>query len=583
MQNEVRLQITAEDRVSAKIDILRDKLSKLSMVKPIDAAKATLIQGQIQKLEEGIEKPKGGMGITGAVMFGQLGVAAVLNGIQTIGNQARKTVGAVMEAASLQTGGLATAGDLANQLGVSFAKAKDLVADTRAEISKMSAALPGENKDYNAIFQNISATIAGTTRGNMGLFKKEAMELTQTFGVLAAIRPNVDANTGGSAVNRLMSGTMAIKEAFGTNDIFSKNPLLQKYISEQLKIIGKSEQDWKQLTTETRKRILMSAGKQAVSQETLASFDGTVDSMVATAKATLFDPDIGVFGFLKKIKAAGGRSGLDAVQTGLQALDNLFRAVGRIGAGLGFDSDTVMLTFVRLADFFTDMVNTVTGAINGNNPIEAISGIFGKVFSWLSTALSQVGQFVNNIPWGKLGYAFGAVVGKVMTMLFTRVDWAEVNKTVAKAALGIIVLIGAAIVGAIKGAMDELGNYIKSKIASIGQGVSNFVSAPVAGVGNFISGAIDNVKSVGRVITGQSGAAPVQPNKPGEPMTKVPLSTAKPLPVPAVPMVNDTEKKTAFAPQLIFQGVSGDPNQIAQAVMDRLNASFKDYQANSLA
>ncbi|MHC5778006.1 hypothetical protein [Nostoc sp.] len=42
--------------------------------------------------------------------------------------------------------------------------------------------------------------------------KDDVMELTKRFGVLASIR-GVDANMGGSALNRVASGTMGIGEA----------------------------------------------------------------------------------------------------------------------------------------------------------------------------------------------------------------------------------------------------------------------------------------------------------------------------------------------------------------------------------
>lgn len=507
-------------------------------------------------------------------------------GLVTSGVQ--NMIGTVQGAAKTQTLGLAQAGDLSSQLGVNFAKAKDLVSETRIEISKMAAALPGENSDYNAINTQISATVASYAKGDIAKFKEDSLELTKRFGVLASVR-GVDANMGGSAVNRVLSGNMGIGEAFGVNDIFQKNPLLRKFVDEQLKIIGKSESDWKALTTETRAKILKVSAKQAVADETIASFDGTVDSMIQIANSTLFDADTGLFGFLRKLKETGGRSGLDAVQGAMQTVGNLMNTLGIIGDNkiLGIDP---MAGIVATLDWFSDLSNTVNASLHGEKAsvTPMLSKLFTDVFTNFNDLLKGSINVLSNIRWGDLGKQLGYLTGQVFTQIFTRLDWGAIAEGTIKAVYGLSDFVGGFLVGAIQGSLDELGSaigrvfdyithWVESTINGLGKnintGVGHFVNNPVGATGDVLGGIVGRLNPFGD--NGVVGAL----KSGGGIIGGVLNQPTSPLPIPTSPKDN----RQAFAPTINVPVQNGSPQENAQAMLQALNQAYVQFSQNSLA
>lgn len=537
--NQVIVTLSARDLISPQLANLRANIDSVGARARASISARDLLgmtPDQIRLLRENmrlLDPPDESQGFLGASLFGNLGAQAIAAGISLISQGVSRLQGQLLDAAKQQTTSLAQAGDLSTQLGVSFSNAKNLVADTRAEVSRMAAALPGENADYNAIFGQISATVAKGSMGDVTKFKKDALELTQSYGALASIR-RIDPYQAGSVVNRLLAGTRGIGESFSQDDITQKSPLLRDYIQAQLKIIGKSEDDWKSLTLETRKNILISAGKQAVSRETLESFDGTVDSMLAIAQSTIFDQDIGIFGFLRKIKEAQGRSGLDAVQSALASLGNLFNTLGDIGKSLGITSETPMAMVIRVIDWFTDRTNELTGILNGGDLLEVID-------------------------WDGIAEDFGYSFGKSLGDFIVKIDWTKVAITVVKVMVASVESLGAALRGAFNGL-----------IGSVGQNLNNSVSRTLQGafglpVGNIdVAGALQKTNE----LFGVDKILPANP-----------LSIIKPL----LPGNQPKDNKQAFAPQVNIQASTSDPQAIASAVMDSINNLYVQYQANSLA
>ncbi|MBW4558415.1 MAG: hypothetical protein KME59_21320 [Trichormus sp. ATA11-4-KO1] len=558
------------------------------------------LKANLSGLREGLggQAEQGQGGLAGSILFGNLGAAGVMAAVSLVTSGIQKMTGTVQSAAKSQTLGLAQAGDLSSQLGINFGRAKELVQDTRIEISKMAAALPGENAEYNAINSQISATVAGYSKGNIDKFREDSLELTKRFGVLASIR-GVDANMGGSALNRVLAGSMSIGEAFGTNDIFQKNPLLRKFIDEQLKIIGKSDADWKSLTTETRAKILKVAARQAVADETIAEFDGTVESMIALANTNLFDTDIGLFGFLRKLGSAGGRSGLDAVQGFMTNLGTLFNSLGILKGNeiFGFDP---MSGIIATLDWFTDLTNTVTGTLEGGKASDItkyISNLFVNLFNGLNNTLKGTGNAIKAVNWGELGKQLGFLTGQLFTMLFTRVDWGTVTVGILKALYGLGDFIGGFILGAIQGNLDELGsaikrlfdyitNWVGNIIPNVGvtvkTGVNRVTTDPLGALGGVVgrlnplgdNGLLGALKSGGGIIgnvlnPSDTKSTPVEPVvTPG-------------LPLPSVPIAKET--KQSFAPTINVPVQNGNPQENAQAMLQALNQAYVQYQQNSLA
>ena len=540
-------------------------MSTQSVVEVLIRAK-DLLTPQLAGLKQNILSVGGAMD----VFKGTLMANGTLMALQAAQQGFSALQSTVMSTAKTQTLGLAQAGDLASQLQVSFGKAKDIVAETRIEISKMAAALPGENKDYNAINTQISATVAGYSKGNIAKFKEDSLELTKRFGILASIR-GVDANMGGSSLNRVLSGTMGIGEAFGTVDMFQKNPLLRKFLDEQLKIIGKSENDWKSLTTEARAKILRVASKQAASDETLAAFDGTVDSIMALAQTTLFDADTGVFGFLKQLKAAGGRSGLDSIQGAMQAFSNLFSVLGRYGSKLGLSLDTPMLGIIAVVDWFRDVTNTTTGILNGGS-FSFIEDLFTGIVTGINGSLGNLDKFMYNLDWVLIGKGLAKALELGIKTIFS-INYLNLTSAIVSTIAGLFVTLASLVTEVFKDAAKGGISGISKAIYDSGFLGSNDPNAPWN-------------KNLLQVGTGtdldRARAANPDPFQQfGDWIYNIPaLGGLKSTPLPSgVPRSN----KQSFAPTVNVTGAQGSPQEVASAVLGAINSAYIQYSQGSLA
>ncbi len=631
MASDNRLVITigAKDLLSPQLGQIRSNIEALGAkanirvglqdIRGLNQADLTKLRAQMDSfrdmgsslVSQG-DSPGGSQGILGAALFGNLGAMAIAQGIQMITNGIQSGIGAVQQAAKTQTLGLAQAGDLSSQLGISFTKAKDLVAEMRSEISKMAAELPGENRDYNAISTQISATVAGYSKGNIERFKEDSLELTKRFGILASIR-GVDPNMGGSALNRMLSGTMGIGEGFGVNDIFQKNPLLRTFIQEQLKIIGKSEADWKQLTNETRAKILITASKKAVADETVAQFDGTVDSMIQVINSKIFDQDIGLFGFLKKIPNMDNRTGLDAVQGLMLTLGDLGNSLAPFVQKMGLTEHSFMEGVITVVDFFSDVTSAVIGKVNGEKT--TVASVVTKGFRGLITGFNGVlgllAEGIKKLDARDLGKEVGTIIGQGFADLLTGLDWGAI-------AVGAIMLVLKTVefqVSAVNAAVEGLFTGLKNAIQDITNKALDSLGFKQENR-EIVTGVAKNITSVSefglKALTpgglfhdftkkpkkpenpdnplGTSEGATVSPVTSGlpSPSSVVPLSPpttpntiVTPLVIPKTP---DANKQSFVAPNVIINGTQmQNPQEIANAVMGAINEAYGKFKEGSLA
>lgn len=604
-ENRIQVTLTARDLLSPELGRIRSNieaiggqarisigLRDLNGLSPSDLARVrseiASIRGELSNASGG---DSGSGGFISSALFGSLGIGAVLAGLALVTQGVQSAIGSVQSAAKLQTTGLAQAGDLASQLGINFGKAKDLVSETRIEISKMAAALPGDNKDYNGIFTQISATVAGNAKGNIEKFKTDAMELTKRFGVLASIR-GADADMGGSALNRGLAGTMGLGELYRI-DIFQKNPLLQKYVDDQLKVLGKSRDDWQKLTTDTRTSILLTASKKAVSDETVSSFDGTVDSLIQLANTSLFDSDTGMFGFLRKLQEVGGRSGLDAVQGAMTGFFSLMGTISKLADANGLSFDP-MAGIIGVIDWFSDLFGTINGVLNGN-PLGDITGLFSNLsagfFDMFGAGVDKLFDAVMSIDFKSLGEQWGFLGGQFFAMIFTRVDWGKISAILIRSILGIGEFIVGMIIGQIKGNLTEWGNAFH-RITEAAEkwldetlgiftkplgGAKAIINDPVgSSVNGLVSVATNSVKWGTDWARDHLGKAPT--DTAGE-LIKGATSSITPL---DIPKTDRGGTRSSFAPTVNVNGVQGSPHEIAGAVMEHINSAYKKHKENSL-
>ncbi|MDZ8138685.1 MAG: hypothetical protein RM049_25840 [Nostoc sp. DedQUE04] len=626
-ENRIQVTLTARDLLSPQLGQIRNSIDAIGARANIrvglndirnlgqsDLANLKSRMDSFKSLGANLSPPDSSQGFLGAALFGSLGATAIAQGIQMVGSGIQAAIGSIQSAARMQINDLALAGNLATQLGVNFGKAKGLVADTSIEISKMAEALPGENADYNAIFSQISATVAGNARGDLGKFKEDAMELTKRFGVLSSIR-GLDANQSGSAVNRALAGTMGLSEVFQI-DIFQKYPMLQSSVRDQLKAIGKSTEDWKSLSNDMRSKILLKGARGAVSDDTIGAFSGTVDSMIAEAKSTLFDERRGIFGFLRGLESMGGRSALDSVQGSMMSFKGLLESLGAMGNRYGLTLDP-MAGVIKVMDWFSDLSGTINGVLNGENSSTLTSFLTNTTtgfFEGFNNLINLGLKGISNTNWGSLGKLIGVYIGDGFTKIFTRTDWGAISQILIRSLQGLGDFTLSFIMGAVEGNFKELAdafNRVKETIMSWADGLltafkkpgdsmNNFVQQvqkdPLSAVGNVLGGIAGRLNPLGDngvvgALKNGGGIIGGMLNKPSE-TTATPFSTPVTSGIPSntlgvplnIPKTPDANKQAFVAPNVIINGTQmQSPQEIANAVMGAINEAYGKFKEGSLA
>ncbi|MBN3889425.1 MAG: hypothetical protein HWQ43_09695 [Nostoc sp. JL31] len=229
-----------------------------------------------------------------------------------------------------------------------------------------------------------------------------------------------------------LSGGSTLAEAFNV-EIFARNPALREEILKQHKLLAGGK-EFKELSTQTRFEILDAARKKAITQETLASFDGTVDSMIQIMKTNIFNQDTGLFGFLKAIPSMGNRTGLDGVQGLMLTLGSLGQTVIPLVNSLGFNSDTFMAGFIGITDWFTDLTNTFNGLIQGENLI-SIDGVINSfvkgITGMFNNNYQNIEKIIDSVDWMKVGAGLSRLGFAIWKGIF-QLDWGAVARVFFK-------------------------------------------------------------------------------------------------------------------------------------------------------
>lgn len=217
-------------------------------------------------------------GSIGAALFGTLGSAAIAGGIAAIGAALAVAAGSALyltnalgSAARAQTMMIASASDVAVNMGISQKDGQDLYQRIEAQLARDAAALPGNTQDYGAVFNGIAPSISRVLAGDESAFERVSADIAKRTGVLATVR-GADPTMAGSAINRAISGTSGLGE-LRQIDIFQKSGAFQLAIEDGLAAMGATADQWKELTGEQRLKIIQDALKRATPDAMLAEFE----------------------------------------------------------------------------------------------------------------------------------------------------------------------------------------------------------------------------------------------------------------------------------------------------------------------
>ena len=467
MANSVSVQLTANDLVSPAILDIKKQLDSLGAKASFKLSLADLGSYDLGKLRQGMslfseatETANHHTNNLGMMLSG-MGAGFAMAGIQLAIDKIREFIGAVDDASKLQTQAIATSSDISTNLGVSFDHAKGIVEETQVQIAKAAAALPGVTADYNRVFNAISGTIASQLRGQDKLFEQIAIDITKRTGVLASIR-HADPGFSGDIMNRLIAGTSTFGEAMHT-ELFEKNPQLINAIRGLATKYGIDvNEGWKQLSTKTRLALLQQGLRIATPDSLISAFDGTVESMVQNIQTALFDPQIGVFGMLRKVKASGGRSVLDGVQNLLQAITNLSDSAGKVMDRLGLRIDP-LAPVIGFLDWLSDLTNGFNSFIYGRYiklPVFSLDGIGATLGSGINAIKYTLIHLLEGVNWQDFGnglYALTKWLVRELGSFFMHLDYAGLARLLRDALAGILDTF----TGFLYSALDDLWSFIK--------------------------------------------------------------------------------------------------------------------------
>lgn len=485
-------------------DIDGQKVSFTGMVPGADAA-ANAVKGLKSVISDTTHTASSGIfGATFWANFASSGAMAVIGAIQT---GISKVKDGLLEASKLQTRLIGSSSDVATGLGIGLQDALKLQETTQTDIARTAAALPGTTKDYTNIFEGISPVIASIYRGDTKGYQDSAMDLTRRTGVLAA-KSNADPTMAGSALNRFISGTTGFQEVMMI-DIFQKNALFQKALRDGLAQLGVGTEDWKKLTTRQREQITRNALRIATPDSLINGFKGTAEEVLQKIQTDLFDPLIGVFGFMRRVGDAGGRRAVDAFTQVLQNWDALVR---QFSEAFGINVDPMYLlikSLDTLADIATWLSKTIDklkgrtakvdpGGLNTTEVAMATGGLSAKGVNF---GLATVLKGLLATDTAKIGEALGGAVMDALAGLgefLLGVDWGQVLTLMVVTFNKTIDLLA----GIFWGIVKRFGDLLKGTWDSITAEWSNGAVTVLSTLADFFRRALDWVRSLGGLIPG---------------------------------------------------------------------------------
>jgi hypothetical protein len=498
---------------------------------------------------------------------------------------------AINDASKSQIQALAQAGDFAEILGINFQKAQGIVDRTQMSITKLAASLPGETQDFNLIFDQISATVARGSSGDIKAFEATALDITKRLGVLAYSK-GASAPGAGSAMNRAISGSLSLA-GLRQLEVFEKNPLFMSYISEELKKAGLSDRDFQKISQTVRTGILQKALKRATSDSTLAAFEGTVDAMIQDAKTSLFDPRIGLFGVLRKIPELNNRTIMDSVQGAMKSYFNFWNSFSR-----QLPKVDPMAFVGNTIDFMGDIYDGLHAAIAGQGYGQLKRTVQGS-FDSFQNMINVVARGLENIDWEEVGEAFYKTFVTLMDMI-ANVDRSKLMEALIKSVFGLAKAIGTAITKTVTDprfykailALSPVGMFVRKNMAAGERfrAKQRAMHNPLTDIRERLRQAKEKPVSE-PVPPGQISLPKSEPTPPGqimmprsEPtpgnqiMGMVPKKTL-PLPLPSVKNNNSS----TFSPVVnVTANSNADANDIARLTMERISQAYSNFRGQAI-
>lgn len=351
--------------------------------------------------------------------------------VQNAANAAASAIGFVgsriREASSANQELISTTGMLQGLLGVSFKEAGTIVDKLNDSIFKTTNALPGATKEYVELANSIVDNLIPAAKNAKGVLDTEKLiktttEMTAIFGLLGkgagTTRENVTIG-----LTRAIGGTASLSE-LGRIDLFERNQALMNKIKEELAKRGAKE--LKDVNEATRIEILRKAGGTLITPETLAALTDTLDARLENLAGELFDPQRGMFGFLRRIDAREGQTVLDAVKKAFDSVRGIFDKIGEIAKKLGISDTAAIEAFFDVFSAISSFADKVKESIN----VDAIAKSLESTQGYFTAISEAASRFMNGdlgalVDVGAYAQLLGEDWGKALGDWINSIDWAS--------------------------------------------------------------------------------------------------------------------------------------------------------------
>lgn len=346
------------------------------------------------------------VGAIKAQLFG-VALGKVQQGIGFVQNK-------LMEATSIQTENIQNIGTLSALTGISYDQAGDFVDKLNTKIAEMGKTLPVAAQDIKSVAGAIQDDLIEAFKTANGVnfkgLETALVGISSDFAVLGK-SANVASGDVQMGLARFLGG--ASSSEYEQLNLFQRNNALKNELKRQLK--GREN---KNLTVQERVQILQSVGSKLNSPETRKRLAGSVQGLISNFQDTLFDPDTGIFGFMKDVdpKLKGRQSVLTAFNAALEELigDNgLFNNIGKLLAAAGIQLADPMALLKSGIDTFTAGLQKVNEALGAAREFYNMGSNLPQVLKSLTSYFGITKNIFNPDRYRNIGSSLGSLVGSI--------------------------------------------------------------------------------------------------------------------------------------------------------------------------
>jgi hypothetical protein len=367
-----------------------------------------------------------------AMVAANLFTAAIQTGLGKVNDLVGRLREGLNQAIDIQSENISTAGNIMKLTGQNYDQASDFIDKFSIKMSNVAATLPGATSDYvnfgKAImddvipaFKNLDGSI------DLSAMRKELEEVS-TYGTLLQQSAGVTTQSATNAISKFLGGTSGMA-SLRALDFFEKNTTFRNILTEEIEKLGG---DVQALTVKQRLEIFKKAAQ--LPPEVLKAQSESIGGLMAGFESLLFDPQSGIFGFMRDLneKATGSQSVLVALNELLAVTvgeGGLFFSMGETLKNLGVDLGDPMVALRSGILFITNKLQELNSILkdfnfNGNVNLlrERVGNFFKNLFNFDVTPLAKLSgeklaQIVNGLfsEITKLDYGF--IAGRLLNFV----------------------------------------------------------------------------------------------------------------------------------------------------------------------